>query len=755
MRRFWNELALGARLALTGGADARWRAVLTAGGVTLGVALLLAASSVPSMVHRHDRRTAAMQVEAAADPGRDRTQLLEVFDDTSLHGTAVAGMALQATGPHPPLPPGVDRIPGPGQMVVSPALGALLRAPAGAELARRLHARVVGTIGNAGLTGPADLRFYRGAAGLRERGATRVLRFGGPGSSSFDGPIGTLLVILMAVALLLPIGVFVATASRFGSEQRNVRLAAMRLIGADRAATARIAAGESLFGAVAGVVLGCLLFLVVRIVMGNVEIAGISVFTADVRPVAWLAVLVLLVVPTGSVLVTLATMRRVAIEPLGVSRRGVEPLRRLLWRVVTPLLGFMLLLPLIGSGGRLGSTGGEVEASAGVVLVLVGVSALLPWLVDAVTRRLGGGPLSWLLAMRRLRADHGTSGRVVSAIALAVAGAIALQTVFSAADARADRNAASNLGRDSLQIFGARLHDPDAAGSLIDALHRSGDVTAAVAVSNVGLTSSDPISIAPCRVIRLIVDAGRCDQRSTFIVRSGSRLRPGQELRVAGRSLRIPRSARYVALRSGMSPSLALSSYLPVGTLLLAPRAAAELGLDARVADASVALNPRVADAEDRVRDAVARLDPVAEVESIAANPPDHVLAQLQNVLVAGATAVLIVIGGSLIVAVAEQLRERRRVLAVLGAFGARHATLALSVVWQNVLPVAFGLLLAVGLGISLGDVLMHIVGLEAHFDWGAIALLAAAGAAVVAIVTGVTLPMLWRQMRPEALRVE
>ena len=71
----------------------------------------------------------------------------------------------------------------------------------------------------------------------------------------------TLLVILMVVALLLPIGVFVATASRFGSEQRNRRLAALRLLGLDRAGTARVAAGESLLGAVVGVIIGVIGFL--------------------------------------------------------------------------------------------------------------------------------------------------------------------------------------------------------------------------------------------------------------------------------------------------------------------------------------------------------------------------------------------------------------------------------------------------------------------------------------------------------------
>lgn len=62
-----------------------------------------------------------------------------------------------------------------------------------------------------------------------------------------------LLIIVMAcVALLLPVAVFIGTAVRFGGEQRDRRLAALRLVGADQAMTRRIAAGESLCGALLG-----------------------------------------------------------------------------------------------------------------------------------------------------------------------------------------------------------------------------------------------------------------------------------------------------------------------------------------------------------------------------------------------------------------------------------------------------------------------------------------------------------------------
>ena len=68
----------------------------------------------------------------------------------------------------------------------------------------------------------------------------------------------------MFVVLLLPVGVFIAAAVRFGGERRDRRLAALRLVGADGRMARRIAAGEALAGALLGLVLGAGFFLLGR-----------------------------------------------------------------------------------------------------------------------------------------------------------------------------------------------------------------------------------------------------------------------------------------------------------------------------------------------------------------------------------------------------------------------------------------------------------------------------------------------------------
>jgi hypothetical protein len=100
-------------------------------------------------------------------------------------------------------------------------------------------------------------------------------------------------------------------------------------------------------------------------------------------------------------------------------------------------------------------------------------------------------------------------------------------------------------------------------------------------------------------------------------------------------------------------------------------------------------------------------------------------------------------------------LRERRRLLAVLVAFGTRRSTLGWSLLWQSALPVALGLAVAVLSGLGLGALLLGLIDAGFHVAWLDVAAMAGVGAAVVVIVTAASLPVLLRTMRPEGLRTE
>ncbi|MFF7363532.1 FtsX-like permease family protein [Streptomyces sp. NPDC008125] len=101
-----------------------------------------------------------------------------------------------------------------------------------------------------------------------------------------------------------------------------------------------------------------------------------------------------------------------------------------------------------------------------------------------------------------------------------------------------------------------------------------------------------------------------------------------------------------------------------------------------------------------------------------------------------------------------EQLRERRRLLAVLVAFGTRRSTLGWSVLWQTAIPVGVGLVVAVVGGLALGWGLSWMTAKPVS-DWWLFLPMAGAGASVVLLVTLLSLPVLWRLMRPDGLRTE
>ncbi len=696
-----NALLLGARLALAGG---RTRLVLTAVGVGLGVALLLVAASIPTMLGARRDRNAAR-----ADLAQPAGSLLVADADTEFRRDEIRGRLLKGAGP---APPGVARLPRPGELVVSPALAKLLASSDGALLRARFPGRVIGTIGHAGLQGPSELAFYRGTDRMPPD-ARRIARFGSATPHLQLPPALLLLAVVALAALLMPVAVFIAAAARFGGEARDRRLAALRLVGADRAATVRVAAGESALGAIAGLAVGALVFLAGRGLIAHVTLWDISVFSADVRPSVPLAVLVALAVPLTAVAATVLGLRQVVLEPLGVVRQAGGRRRRLAWRLVPPVLGVALLVQA--------GPGDENLAAAAVVLLLAGVATLLPWLVEAVVRRLGHGAVSWQLAVRRLQLDGGSSARVGSGIAVAVAGAIALQTLFSGVEAEY-----TTTGDGARR---AQATVEDRFGRPLDTLPRRLAAVPGVRAA-VGVTVYDaaatPTAVGDCAALRELAVIGRC--------------RDGDAFSTDG--------PRAVATRPDPGGSEFTGLLLTPGAAVRRP----PKGLAHPVV--YLQLDRRDPDAIERVRTAVAP-DTGLSVFQLGGIDRDRRFATLRRAVLAGAVATLLLVGASLLVSLLEQVRERRRLLATLAAFGTRRATLGWSVLWQAAVPVALGLVLALAAGLGLGALLLSIVGEPAAFDWGAVAALSGAGVAVVLAVTALSLPPLWRVMRADGLRTE
>ncbi|MFE2545613.1 ABC transporter permease [Actinacidiphila glaucinigra] len=771
-----QDLAMGVRFAVTGGREAWVRTLLTAVGVGLGVALLLLTAALPhALTQRHDRERARndMTYTSLAEHRAEDTLLIATVD-TTYRDQEVRGRLLQPEGRRPPLPPGVGRLPGRGTMVASPALRRLLAAPEGRLLSERLPYRVTGTIGQDGLVGPDDLAYYAGATGLAVgAGAGQTVRverihaFGSADQGGTTDPVLVLLVLIVFVALLMPVGVFITAAVRFGGDRRDRRLAALRLLGADAATTRRVAAGEALAGALCGLAVGAVLFAAGRVLAGRISFYRVSVFPDDLMPAPALTALVAVAVPAASVAVTLLALRGVVIEPLGVVRAARPPRRRLWWRLLLPLGGIALLYPMVGQGPDHGDFN-QALVVGGTVLLLMGVTALLPWIVEAAVARLGTGAPSWQLAVRRLQLNSGTAARTVNGIAVAVAGAIALHMLFAGVDGSYNRSSGNDLSRAQMEVYLPAADSPAEAARRLTA----GDAAARATPLSVGVLGErarEPrrfleLTVGTCVALREVARVPDCRDGDVFAVQDRSY--DEDTLRTAK-----PGRVVYVDPGSAGSAGLAVAWRLPSGLkkahtradpsgyarggVLVTPAALPAAAARALTGRVYVSLDRSVPDAPEIVRNTVAAVDPLADAREYVTHTESARYSSVRTGVFVGSCCVLLLIGASLLVSQMEQLRERRKLLSTLVAFGTRRSTLSLSVLWQTALPVGLGLGLACVVGLTLGAVLLRMVGATVTVDWADVAAMTGVSAAVVLLVTALSLPALVRMMRPEGLRTE
>ncbi|WP_406307073.1 ABC transporter permease [Streptomyces sp. NBC_00885] len=771
--RVWaRDLLMGARFAVSGGREGWTRTLLTGLGVGLGVALLLVTTAIPSALAARDLRGDARSVQtASAGETAGDNSLLVGEADTRFGGEDIHGMLLMPQGSDAPLPPGLGAFPAPGEMAVSPALDQLLKSDDGTLLRERLDAKVTTVIGDEGLLGPDELAYYEGSNTLKQLGGELVTGFGNSAEPETMDAVLALLIVLVFVALLTPVAVFIAAAVRFGGERRDRRLAALRLVGADGRMTRRIAAGEALAGALAGLIFGAGFFAAARQSASVIELYGMSVFPGDLDPSPALAALVALAVPAVAVAVTLLAMRGVVIEPLGVVRAAKPSRRRMWWRLLLPVGGLALLYPMIGMGNE--NPGfSRWQVSTGVVMLLVGITALLPWLVEGVACRLGGGPVSWQLAVRRLQMSSAAAARLVNGIAVAVAGAIALQMMFTGVEGMYSRNTGNDPSRAAISA-GAGVGD--AAAGRADAIAReiggTKGVAEAIALSETHLATSPAewrttakLTMGSCDALREVAHLPSCKDGDTFVLRGGwdddstaAVVKPGRKIYAGNTS--DGSGPEPVAWTLPASAKEAKSRRDPQGLQrsgILATTKAAPKGLGrGQAAVIYIRLDPSVPQAAERARTAVRKADPTLSLSHLQATEQSHRFTSIRTGLFIGATCVLLLIGVSLLVSQLEQLRERRKLLSALVAFGTRRSTLSMSVLWQTAVPVALALLLSSAVGVALGTVLLKMASVRVTVDWVPVAAMAGVGAGVVLLVTLLSLPPLWRLMRPDGLRTE
>ena len=246
-------LLLGLRLALGGGREGLVRLAFMAVGVGVGVAMLLvsltAAGALRGRYERMAWQDAAYWVHYPENAGKpvvesaDGALFLAVSD--YYDGRPMLRSYLAALGDDPPVPPGLSRAPGPGEVAASPALQRLLESTPDDELDDRFPGRVTLTIAPEGLAHDNELVGIIGRTPDQLRGVRSVAEV--HGFTLVNEAIGfedflAFLVLGSAVQILFPIVILIVVVTRVAWRQRERRLAAIRLVGATQAQISFVAA---------------------------------------------------------------------------------------------------------------------------------------------------------------------------------------------------------------------------------------------------------------------------------------------------------------------------------------------------------------------------------------------------------------------------------------------------------------------------------------------------------------------------------
>ncbi len=761
-------IRLGLRLALAGGRGAVAGLALTATAVAVGTAILLFALSFAPAVGDRDSRTAWRDSYIQADEGADGT-LIAVFEDRT-EGQLLTRVHLAPTGEGiAPIPSAIPAMPEPGEAYVSPALAARMAALPADQLAERIG-NVVGTIGDGALASPDELLAIIGTEPdvLRAYGAPVVSGYATQAAALALPPIGALIVVLAGIGAIAPVAVFVATATRMSAARRELRLAALRLVGATPGQVARLAVVEALIATSVGAVGGIVLFFVARPLIARIPLDETTWWPASIVPPLLPALVLLVLVQAAGAAGALVTMRRLTIGPLGVQRRTVPP-SPTAGRVVPLAVSIVALMVAIwlyraGDLPEIMTLGLAGMTFAGVI---GGIAFAGPWLTSVVGRGLhrsarGGASL---LAARRIGDDPRGSFGAIAGVIMAVFVASAFFT-FTAYARSQQVNANDPLLREN-GIVTWLGNGSGLSAELADRLGQIDGVTAAVPIREVGVLRGDGfeafawVASCPDLVPVLALDGAACppDGVSTLSVTAVT----GRYTLTPDRSDPTGATPPRADLDVGPAPPPLVAAGIPAEAEGLLPQLLVDpMALDDPSAAAALPVTrihvatdgtPGVA---ERVRNAVIAAAPAAYVQVAQDGPlTDGPFEEIGRIVAIGLLGTLGLAGCSLAVAVTTATLERRRQFVFLRSAGMSAATLRTTILLQAGVPLVTVAAASALLGAVVGVAVISIAGgTIALPDLSMVAVLTAS-LAVAMLIVALTLPPLERMTRPASLRHE
>lgn len=432
-------IRLGMRLTLAGGREALARFLATAFAVGIGVGLLLIVLAGFNAVDAQSQRSAWLESSATTTPASLAAQhqpLWWVFTTEQYKSETIYRVDVAATGPDSPRPPGVPHIPGAGQYYVSPALASLISSIPATELGDRFAGKEIGILGASAVPSPTSLIVLIGHSAKQLSSVPGAQKVTGINSSP-PATVGAVtesganvvsssaktqvLLVIGALALLLPVLIFIGTATRLAATRREERFAAMLLVGATPRQVAKIAGVESVLSALGGVAIGFALFFALSPVLAHASFTGQAFASGEFSLNVIDLPIAILGVPIAALIAGRLALRRVQISPLGVTRR-VTPAPPRAYRVI-PLVAGIVELALFATLGKPSSVNGQIDAYvAGFVLLMVGLVIAGPWLTMVGARLFveRTDRADVLLAGRRLTDNPRNAFRSVSGLIIAV-----------------------------------------------------------------------------------------------------------------------------------------------------------------------------------------------------------------------------------------------------------------------------------------------------------------------------------------------
>ncbi|MEU2024210.1 FtsX-like permease family protein [Streptomyces sp. NPDC016469] len=763
------SLLIGIRLLRGAGRAALVRFLLMSLGCAMGVACLAAVLTIPAILSAHDSRAAAREPQPVTGALHARSADDTVFlvrQDAYGSQPFTRVFVGHPAGAHLPRPPGIDCLPGAGEVLVSPRLREILAAQPG--LAGLLPGRVAGTIGPAGLTGPDELYAYIGRAPRHLPPSARPLAgFGSKWAPTPAVDSSTLGILRFALAclVLLPLAVFLSVCAKLSAEARARRLAALRLLGLSVKGTLRVNAVETVAAALLGAVLGVGTYALANELLASVGLPGLQWYPPDGRPTTTVLAVCLIGCPGLAWFVGRHRARQAALRPLQV-RRGARPRP-------PKKYGLLLLLPGLGvvcgycALGLLGHDPSEGPANAvfvpvGVLLTGAGLVLALAPVTAWLARRLAGTTqsLPMALAMRRNEVEPGSSLRVVTGLVLLVYAASLAQGLLvelahisrptsSTQEYSLPLSDLSENQRNRMRQVEGVKGQAVAMGSWVPDAGSSEPRITAVVADCAQLTAFSAVPPRGCvdgRIQRLTdpevaEDPGVRSGRSyPFLLSAGGgRADDTKKFRVT-----LPRDA--LVIRAHQPSAF-------VGADVLIPPSALPAGIQPATGS-FLLLSDSAPDTVRAVLDGLGTLAPTAEVEAVGVNVEAlQQITVVKSLLAAGMVLGLAIGVAAFAVSAADRAMERRGRLAMLNLLGARPLTVRAAQCIQVLLPLAVGLVGALVAGRLAESSYLITGGGTVHWDGEGLPLLVICTGGILLTAAVASLPLTRRHVEIQHIR--